>query len=107
MSAGTTYSPRYASAFRVAIANEMCRGINQYPSTGKPALGRHVGIQAAESRRHPPPIEIVGIVQRRDSTPACATVFDLQPQLFFPILEWGDPRECDSSSSGHTPTLRP
>jgi predicted permease len=77
-------APRGTSAFRVAIANEMF--VKQYLD-GEPALGRHVGFGSDPGT--PTPIEIVGIVSDAKYT---SVRDEIQPQLFFPILEWGDPR---------------
>jgi predicted permease len=79
-----TTTPRGSGVFRVAIANQMF--VKQYLD-GEPALGRHVGFGSDPAT--PTPIEIVGIVSDAKYT---SVRDEIQPQLFFPILEWGDPR---------------
>jgi predicted permease len=77
-------APRGTSAFRVAIANEAF--VKQYLE-GEPAVGRRVGFGTDPDT--PTPIEIVGVVSDAKYT---SVRDEIQPQLFFPILEWGDPR---------------
>ena len=93
-----TPTPRGTSAFRVAIANEMF--VKQYLD-GEPALGRHIGFGSDPTT--PTPIEIVGIVSDAKYT---SVRDEIQPQLFFPILEWGDPRNVIVLVR-RTPILRP
>ena len=79
-----TAAPRGTSAFRVAIANEAF--VKQYLD-GESALGRHVGF--GNDPGTPTPIEIVGVVSDAKYT---SVRDEIRPQLFFPVLEWGDPR---------------
>jgi predicted permease len=79
-----TAAPRGTNAFRVAIANEAF--VKQYLE-GESAVGRHVGF--GNDPGTPTPIEIVGVVSDAKYT---SVRDEIQPQLFFPVLEWADPR---------------
>jgi predicted permease len=99
-----TTAPRGTGAFRVAIANEAF--VKQYLD-GEPALGRHVGFGGDPGT--PTPIEIVGIVSDAKYT---SVRDEILPQLFFPILEWADPRNfvvfvrTHAEPAGMVPTAR-
>jgi predicted permease len=79
-----TAAPRGTAAFRVAIANEAF--VKQYLE-GESAIGRHVGF--GNDPGTPTPIEIVGVVSNAKYT---SVRDEIGPQLFFPVLEWADPR---------------
>jgi predicted permease len=79
-----TTAPRGNNAFRVAIANEAF--VKQYLE-GESAIGRHVGF--GNDPGTPTPIEIVGVVSDAKYT---SVRDEIRPQLFFPLLEWADPR---------------
>jgi predicted permease len=79
-----TAAPRGTAAFRVAIANEAF--VKQYLE-GESAIGRHVGF--GDDPGTPTPIEIVGVVSDAKYT---RVRDEIRPQLFFPVLEWADPR---------------
>jgi predicted permease len=79
-----TAIPSGGDAFRVAIANEAF--VKQYLE-GESALGRHVGF--GNDPGTPTPIEIVGVVSDAKYT---SVRDEIKPQLFFPILEFGDVR---------------
>jgi predicted permease len=79
-----TPAPLGNSAFRVAIANEAF--VKQYLE-GETAVGRRVGFGNDPST--PTPMEIVGVVSDAKYT---SVRDEIQPQLFFPILESDEPR---------------
>jgi len=76
--------PSGNDAFRVAIANEAF--VKQYLD-GESAIGRRVGFGSDPDT--PTPIEIVGVVSDAKYT---SLRDEIQPQLYFPILEWRDVR---------------